>query len=118
MPRSIAISGALLGVLTLACGGTSAPASHEPVPDASASGSTYVVPEGPPPPMYKPSSSSAAPMPITDPAYGYSKQAPDAPGLGATLPDFEVALADGGSFALADARRAGPVLIMFYRGFW
>lgn len=57
-------------------------------------------------------------MSITDPAYGFSKLAPNAPGLGATLPDFEVALADGGTFKLAEARKAGPVLIMFYRGFW
>lgn len=116
MPRSIAILGALAGVVTLACSGASAPASSEPAPASAAPG--YAVPEGPPPPMYKPSSSSPAPMPITDPAYGYSKTAPQAPGLGVTLPDFEVALADGGTFALADARGAGPVLIMFYRGFW
>lgn len=117
MPRPIAAFGVAACVLALACGGAPAPASSEP-----ASGSTELgsgaEPQGPPPPMYKPSSSSKAPMPITDPAYGFFKLAPDAPGLGATLPDFEVALADGGTFKLAEARKAGPVLIMFYRGFW
>lgn len=74
--------------------------------------------DGPTPPMYKPSSRSAAPMSIADPAYGAYGDAPNAPTIGATLPDFSVALADGGRFELANARAAGPVLIMFYRGFW
>lgn len=117
--RSIAIPGAaLLGLglaLTLACSGTSVPASGEPT---AASTEAAPQPEGPAPPMYKPSSSSAQPMSIADPAYGAYGATPDAPGMGATLPDFEVALADGGSFSLEQARRAGPVLIMFYRGFW
>ena len=118
MSRSIAILGAAACVFALACSRTPPPAGSEPTAAPAADASTYPMPEGPPPPMYKPSSFSKAPMPITDPAYGYSKTAPNAPGMGVTLPDFEVALADGGTFALAEARAAGPVLIMFYRGFW
>ena len=76
------------------------------------------MPEGPRPPMYKPSSRSPAPVSIADPAYGAFSGAPKAPSLGDTIPDFEVPLADGGTFSLAQARRAGPVLLFFYRGFW
>lgn len=118
MPRSIAIPSAAACALALACGTAPAPASSEPAAAAAAAESSYVAPEGPPPPMYKPSRYSEAPMPITDPAYGFSKTAPDAPGMGVTIPDFEVALVDGGMFSLAQTRKAGPVLIMFYRGFW
>lgn len=115
MSRSIAIPGVALCALVVACGGPATPASSQP---AASPQSSYVTPDGPTPPMYKPSSSSTAPMSITDPAYGASKTAPNAPGMGVTLEDFEVALADGGTYSLADARRAGPVLIMFYRGYW
>ncbi len=117
MPRSFAIPGALGLACALACGGAPPPGSSQPAEPAKSS-PPYVMPDGPPPPMYKPSSRSKAPMPITDPAYGASTVAPDAPGMGVTLPDFTVALADGGTFSLAEARGAGPVLIMFYRGFW
>ncbi|MCH9686733.1 MAG: hypothetical protein K0V04_35195 [Deltaproteobacteria bacterium] len=117
MPRSIAISCTSLLPLALACGGTPPPAPADPsTPPAEAA--PEAEPEGPSPPMYKPSSRSQEPMSIADPAYGAYGDAPDAPGMGATLPDFEVALADGGTFAMAEARKAGPVLVMFYRGFW
>lgn len=108
-----------LGVLALAlaCSSTPVPAPTEPTAATSAE-TEASVPDGPAPPMYKPSSRSTAPMDITDPAYGAYGDAADAPGLGATLPDFEVALADGGTFSLEQARKAGPVLVMFYRGFW
>lgn len=112
-PRTIAIP-LLAGAL--ACGAGSTATTPPPAADATSVPSSS--PDGPTPPMYKPSSSSSAPMPITDPAYGAFSAAPDAPGLGAKLPDFEVVLADGGSFSLAQARAAGPVLVMFYRGFW
>jgi len=114
MTRSIAIPAAALWALTLACGGKSPPEARPPA--ASAASSAPADPNAPP--MYKPSSRSPAPVPITDPSYGASPLAPSAPGLGVTLGDFEVALADGGTFSLAEARRAGPVLVMFYRGFW
>lgn len=115
MPRSLEICGALSLVLVIAhgCGRAAPPPAStpptvavEPAPDPSG------------PPLYKPSSKSAAPMSIVDPAYGAFEGAPKAPTLGDTLPDFEVALADGGTFSLAEARRAGPVLLFFYRGFW
>jgi hypothetical protein len=70
------------------------------------------------PPRYKPSSSSPEPMAITDVAYGDYPAAAGAPALGERFPDFELPLSDGGTYRLADARRAGPVLVMFYRGFW
>lgn len=57
-------------------------------------------------------------MPITTNAYGAFSGAPDAPGLGEHAEDFRVALASGGTFELSEARAAGPVLLMFYRGFW
>lgn len=112
MPRSPEICGALSLVLALAhgCGHAGPPAASPPTvapaPDPSG------------PPLYKPSSKSPAPMSIADPAYGAFGDAPKAPTIGDTLPDFEVALADGGTFSLAEARRAGPVLLFFYRGFW
>lgn len=115
MSRSIEIPGALMLTLALACGPGAPAASRAPTTGNAAA---PAVPDGPAPPMYKPSSKSPAPMSIVDPAYGAYGDAPNAPGLGATIPDFEVALADGGVFALDQARRAGPVLIFFYRGFW
>ncbi|MEM7153348.1 MAG: hypothetical protein AAF799_10940 [Myxococcota bacterium] len=119
MTRPNAIPGLLLSVFGLACGGTSSSSPGESeAPSAPPTAAEQAEPEGPPPPMYKPSSRSKAPMAITDPAYGAYGDAPGAPGMGAKLPDFEVALADGGSFSLAQARKAGPVLVMFYRGFW
>ncbi len=94
---------------------TEEPGSPEPAasPDARATGRPGVTP-----PMYKPSSNSSAPMAITDNAYGAFEVAEGAPQLGDTFPDFELPLADGGTYALAEARGAGPVLVMFYRGFW
>lgn len=69
-------------------------------------------------PRYKPSSSSPAPVDITTNAYGAYAGAPDAPRIGDVAQDFTLPLADGGTFELAQARKAGPVLVMFYRGFW
>lgn len=121
MSRSIALRGALplplaLGLaLAQGCGRTAAP-PESPTPSAEAAPAPTT--DGSGPPMYKPSSKSAAPMSIVDPAYGAFADAPDAPTLGDTIPDFEVPLADGGTFSLAEARRAGPVLLFFYRGFW
>ena len=57
-------------------------------------------------------------MAITSNAYGAYKWAPNAPQLGDVAQDFELPLVDGGTFSLAQARAAGPVLVMFYRGFW
>jgi hypothetical protein len=115
MSRFIEIPGAMTLAFALACSAGSPPASDEPTTPVNAE---PAAPDGSAPPMYKPSSNSPAPLPITDPAYGAFSGAPKAPGLHATIPDFEVALADGGTFSLGEARRAGPVLLFFYRGFW
>jgi AhpC/TSA family len=113
MSRSLELCSASSLALLLACGSGSTPTSEPP---SSAAAVTEIDPSAPP--QYKPSGKSVAPMAITDPAYGAFTGAPSAPGLGDTIPDFEVALADGGTFSLAQARGAGPVLLFFYRGFW
>ncbi len=108
----------VLAALTLSpgCAGSRSSSSSEHTPGEVAA--SPEAPDGAGPPMYKPSSRSKAPMAITDDAYGAFSAAPDAPHLGETIPDFEVPLADGGAFKLAESRASGPVLIMFYRGFW
>lgn len=69
-------------------------------------------------PLYKPSSSAPKPLPIASNEYGAYKGAPDAPEIGDIAEPFELPTVDGGTFSLDEARKAGPVLIMFYRGFW
>lgn len=69
------------------------------------------------PPRYR--AGSKGPLePITTNGYGAYADAPHAPQLGDVAPDFELPLARGGSFSLAQARTRGPVVIVFYRGFW
>lgn len=70
------------------------------------------------PPMYKQSSSSKAPTSITVNSYGAFRPTPNAPQLGDIAQNFVLPLAGGGEFDLEQARAKGPVLIMFYRGFW
>ena len=69
-------------------------------------------------PRYKPSSGSPEPLDIRTNSYGASRSAPDALGVGVTVPDFDVPRAGGGSVSLADMRKDGPVAIIFYRGHW
>lgn len=69
------------------------------------------------PPMY-PASSDGPRIAITSNAYGAYRFAPEAPQLGDTLADFELPNARGGTYRLADARAKGPVVVIFYRGFW
>ena len=69
------------------------------------------------PPMYR-SSSDGPRVAITSNAYGRYSGAPKAPQLGDTLADFELPRAHGGTYALRDARAKGPVIVVFYRGFW
>jgi AhpC/TSA family len=38
--------------------------------------------------------------------------------VGAEAPDFSLPMATGGTFTLADARKDGPVVLVFYRGYW
>ena len=53
---------------------------------------------------------------LTDNRYGAYRAAPDTPELGDRAPDIELPDAQGGSFSLA--QHEGPVLVVFYRGFW
>jgi len=73
-------------------------------------------------PRYKPSSRSPDPVDIRSNAYGASRDAPAALGIGDTVADFSVPLAGsgagGGTVSLADVRKTGPVAIIFYRGHW
>jgi hypothetical protein len=69
-------------------------------------------------PRYKPSARSPEPLDIRTNAYGASRLAPAALGIGATAPDFDVPRAGGGTVSLARARTRGPVVIVFYRGHW
>ena len=69
-------------------------------------------------PKYKPSSRAPAALDIRTNAYGYSRSAPGALQIGETVPDFVADTSPGGVFALANARAAGPVVIIFYRGHW
>ena len=69
-------------------------------------------------PRYKPSSRSPAPVNILTDTYGASRSAPHALALGVDAPDFAVPRSGGGVVSLAEARAAGPVAIVFYRGHW
>ena len=69
-------------------------------------------------PRYKPSSRSPEPLDIRSNAYGASRNAPDAHGIGSRVEDFTIPRAGGGSVSLSEARAAGPVAIIFYRGHW
>ena len=53
---------------------------------------------------------------LTDDRYGAFEAAPNAPHLGDPAPALDLYDANGGRFRLAD--QEGPVLVMFYRGFW
>jgi peroxiredoxin len=55
-------------------------------------------------------------LPILDPAYGAHPEHPDALALGTRLDALTLPLADGGSFELADANAAGPVVFAWIGG--
>ena len=69
-------------------------------------------------PKYKPSSRA----PGAEREYPYAlvriSSAAGALQIGETVPDFVADTSPGGVFALANARAAGPVVIIFYRGHW
>ncbi len=79
-------------------------------PAAQANNSSY--------PTYKPSSRSLAAVDIRTSAYGASRDAPEAADIGERIADFSVRRAGGGLLSLREARRNGPVVIIFYRGHW
>lgn len=103
-----------------ACAASPSPATATPAADLAPTPAASAEGNGPrsDAPRYRPSSSSPAPIPITSDAYGAYAAAESAPHLHDTLADFQLPLADGGTFSLAQARAAGPVVVMFYRGFW
>ena len=114
-PRLLLVASLLAACAAQGAADPAKPASAPPTPDAD---DRSMARPGVPPPRFKPSSSSPSALPITSNAYGAYPGAPDAPQLGDIAEDFDLPLIDGGTFSLAEARAAGPVLIMFYRGFW
>lgn len=107
---------ALLWVSLLIAGCRASGASAPPVA-ADAADPRDVTRPGLAPPMYPPGSDTPR-MAITRNAYGAYRYAPQAPQLGDTLADFALPNARGGTYALRDARAKGPVVVVFYRGFW
>lgn len=104
--------------LALGCASAPEPPAQASVTTAVASAPEPASEGDPDAPRYKPSTSSPAAMDITANAYGAYDAAPGAPKIGDVAKDFTLPLADGGTFDLEQARSAGPVLVMFYRGFW
>lgn len=116
----------LVAVAALGCAGrTGAPGTpsadasgrSDPSDSAGRSDPRDVTRPGAPPPRYRASSNGPL-VAITSNAYGAYDAAPKAPQLGDVVADFELPLARGGTFSLAEARARGPVIIVFYRGFW
>lgn len=105
-------------IAALVMGCASAPEAAPSTPVVSAVSSPAEPTGDPDAPRYKPSTSSASAVDITSNAYGAYAAAAEAPKIGDIAKDFTLPLADGGTFDLAQARSAGPVLVMFYRGFW
>ena len=87
-------------------------------PAASASASAAKVAVAGATPHYKPSSRSPEPLDITSNAYGFSRTAPAALEIGASVPEFTLPRAGGGSTSLAARRAQGNVVLIFYRGHW
>ncbi|HEY0136753.1 MAG TPA: hypothetical protein VGB85_21875 [Nannocystis sp.] len=107
----------LLSGLSLVAGCRAQAPGAPPVADAARPDPRDVTRPGDDPPMY-PASSDGPRIAITSNAYGAYRYAPDAPQLGDTLADFALPNARGGSYALREARAKGPVVLVFYRGFW
>ncbi len=107
----------VLSVLSLVAGCRAQAPGAPPVADAARPDPRDMTRPGDDPPMY-PASSDGPRLAITRNVYGAYRYAPDAPQLGDTLADFELPNARGGSYALRDARGKGPVVVIFYRGFW
>ena len=107
-----------VSLLSLGCASGPNPAGAPATAPVAAPAEPQAEAGDPDAPRYKPSSSSPSPVDITTNAYGAYGAAPEAPAIGDVAEDFTLPLADGGTFELAQARAAGPVLVMFYRGFW
>lgn len=104
------------GVLLLGCRPTATPGTQAPAA-AEAPDPRDVTRAGVDPPMYRPSSSGPR-VAITRNAYGAYGDAPKAPQMSDTVADFTLPIARGGTWSLREARAKGPVVIVFYRGFW
>lgn len=68
-------------------------------------------------PHYKASSRAPKAQDISKNAYGAYSYAPKAPKIGDRLANIKLP-AVGDDFDLEAARKNGPVVIVFYRGFW
>lgn len=68
-------------------------------------------------PHYKPASRAPAPMDIRTNAYGASRSAPSALGIGDLAPDFLIP-GVAGEISLERLRALGDVVLVFYRGHW
>ena len=55
---------------------------------------------------------------LSEVRYGQLDAAPDAPAQGEQAPDFELTNHLGETTRLSDVLAEGPVVLMFYRGFW
>jgi hypothetical protein len=114
---------ALVALAALGCAGRAgAPGAPSADPSDATDSAGWSDPRdvtrpGAPPPRYRASSNGPL-VAITRNAYGAYDAAPNAPQLGDVVADFELPLARGGTFSLADARARGPVILVFYRGFW
>ncbi|EDM80980.1 hypothetical protein PPSIR1_25411 [Plesiocystis pacifica SIR-1] len=101
-PPLVLGAGALAVALGLAC----SPASSSSSTPASAS---------------SPGMSQPAPgefLALSEVRYGHYAKAPEAPAQGQRAPDFELTAHTGETQKLSDALAEGPVVLMFYRGFW
>jgi hypothetical protein len=106
-------------LLLVACRPSTSPVSAEAAAEPDPRDVTRA---GDDPPMYRPSSSGPL-VAITRNAYGAYGDAPKAPQMSDTLTDFELPTtsaggARGGTWSLREARAKGPVVLVFYRGFW
>ena len=87
----------------------SADAPEFQAPESGASPSAGDVADNKPPP-------AGSYLALSDDRYGAFRFAPNAPHIGDNAPELSLTDIRGESFRLADA--TGPVMVMFYRGFW
>ncbi len=102
--RFLALHTAVLVVVTAFATGTAV--AEEPNPKRFEYG-----------PHYRPSSNSKAAIDISTNAYGAYKWAPKAPKIGDRLENIKIATTQG-DYDFSEAYKKGPVVLIFYRGFW
>ena len=74
------------------------------------------VPTDRPDPTQSGASTAGSFLALDDDRYGSYRAAPNAPHLGDAAPPIDLPDSAGGRFSLAE--HEGPVMVMFYRGFW